>query len=149
MTTGLPVLDLAAIQRTIPHRPPFLLVDRILELEPEARILGARDVTIDDPWLSGHFPDYPVMPGVLIVEALAQTAAVLMMHGRDLTGHYPLFGGIDKARFRRPVVAGDELQLDVSVLQRRPQACRLEAVARVGDEVAAHAEILAILRSAD
>lgn len=144
---GVALMDLAAIQRTIPHRPPFLLVDRILELEADERILGARDVSADDPWLAGHFPDFPVMPGVLVVEALAQTAAVLMMHGRDLAGQYPFFAGIDNTRFRRPVMAGDELHMKVTVLQRRPDACRLEGVALVGGDIAARAEILAVLRS--
>jgi 3-hydroxyacyl-[acyl-carrier-protein] dehydratase len=143
------VLDSAAIRRTIPHRAPFLLVDQILELEPSKRILGTRDVRMDDPWLSGHFPGFPVMPGVLIVEALAQTAAVLMMYDQDMPGKFPFFAGIDKARFRRPVVPGDRLHLELTVLKQRPGSSKLQGVARVGDDVAAQAEMLAVLRQAD
>lgn len=139
------LLDAEAIQQTIPHRAPFLLVDRILELQPGQRILGAKDVRPDDPWFAGHFPDFPVMPGVLIVEALAQTAAVLMMHGSDGSAQYPLFAGIDKARFRRQVVPGDELQLELTVLQQRSTSCKLAGVARVGDEIALQTSLFAIL----
>jgi len=140
-------LDAAAIRRTIPHRAPFLLVDRIIELIPGKRAIGVHHVTIQDPWLAGHFPEYPVMPGVLIVEALAQTAAVLMMYEQELPGRFPFFAGIDKARFRRQVVVGDELLLEVTVLQQRSESCKLQGTATVGDEIAAQSQILAVLRS--
>jgi 3-hydroxyacyl-[acyl-carrier-protein] dehydratase len=141
------VLDSTAIQQVIPHRPPFLLIDRVLELEPDERIVAVCEVSETDLWLAGHFPDYPVMPAVLIVEALAQSAAVLMMQARETTGKIPFFGGIDKARFRRPVRPGEELLLELTLLQRRSDSSRLKGVASVGNEIAAEAEILAILRA--
>ncbi len=143
------VLDAAAIQRTIPHRAPFLLVHRIIELVPQERAVGVHDVTVRDPWLAGHFPARPLMPGVLIVEALAQTAAILMMYDQDVAGRLPFFAGIDRARFRRPVVVGDELRLEVTILHRRSDSCKLQGIARVGPDVAAQAEILAVLTPAD
>ena len=137
-------LDLQGIKEAIPHRYPFLLVDRILEVVPGERILGLKNVTADEPFFAGHFPGFPVMPGVLIVESLAQTGAVLML--RDAPpGQLPFFGGIDKARFRRQVVPGDQLLLEVTVLQRRTGSCRLRGVARVGESVAVQADILALV----
>lgn len=138
-------LDLEGIQRAIPHREPFLLVDCILEIIPGARAVGLKDVSADEPYFRGHFPGHPVMPGVLVVEALAQTGAILMLHGQG-DDRVPLFAGIDRARFRRPVVPGDRLLLEVTVLQQRPGTCRMKGVARVGPELAAQAEILAVLR---
>lgn len=138
-------LDVLAIQRAIPHREPFLFVDRILELVPGERIVGLKSVTAEEPFFRGHFPGHPIMPGVLIVEALAQTGAVLMLHGQEDDG-IPLFAGIDRARFRRPVVPGDCLTLEVTVLQKRPGTCRMRGIARVDEDLAAQAEILAVIR---
>ncbi len=140
-------LDLQGIKEAIPHRYPFLLVDRILELDPGERILGLKNVTADEPFFPGHFPGFPVMPGVLIIEGLAQTGAVLMLRDAG-PGQLPFFGGIDKARFRRQVVPGDQLLLEVTVLQRRAGSCRLRGVARVEKDVAAQAEIFALARPA-
>ena len=140
-------LDLQGIKEAIPHRYPFLLVDRILELVPGERILGLKNVTADEPFFPGHFPGFPVMPGVLIIEGLAQTGAVLMLRDAG-PGQLPFFGGIDKARFRRQVVPGDQLLLEVTVLQRRTGSCRLRGVARVEKDVAAQAEIFALVRPA-
>ena len=140
-------LDLQGIKEAIPHRYPFLLVDRILELVPGERILGLKNVTADEPFFAGHFPGFPVMPGVLIIEGLAQTGAVLMLRDAG-PGQLPFFGGIDKARFRRQVVPGDQLLLEVTVLQRRTGSCRLRGVARVEKDVAVQAEIFALVRPA-
>ena len=140
-------LDLQGIKEAIPHRYPFLLVDRILELVPGERILGLKNVTADEPFFAGHFPRFPVMPGVLIIEGLAQTGAVLMLRDAG-PGQLPFFGGIDKARFRRQVVPGDQLLLEVTVLQRRTGSCRLRGVARVEKDVAVQAEIFALVRPA-
>ena len=138
-------LDLPAIKELLPHRYPLLLVDRIDEIVPGERIVGTKNVTANEPFFQGHFPEYPVMPGVLIIEALAQTGAVMMLHGNSEPG-VPFFGGIDRAKFRRPVVPGDQLRLELSLLQVRGPSCRLAGKAYVGDELAAEAEILAVLR---
>lgn len=143
------VLDADAVQRIIPHRPPFLLVDCIVELEAGRRIVGTRSVRADDPWFAGHFPTYPVMPGVLLVEALAQTAAVLMLHDVEKETAYPLFAGIDAARFRRPVRPGDELRLELTVRQQRSNSCKLDGTATVQGDTAAQAQIFAVLHEPD
>ncbi len=140
------MLDVEAIQKILPHRYPFLLVDRVLELEPERRVVGLKNVSANEPFFAGHFPGRPVMPGVLIVEALAQTAAVLM---GDESGMIPMFMGIDKARFRSPVTPGDQLRLEVEVLRRRRNICRVAGRAFVGDNVVAEAEMMAALVPAD
>ncbi len=136
------MLDVEAIQKILPHRYPFLLVDRILELEPDHRAVGLKNVTANEPFFAGHFPGRPVMPGVLIVEALAQTAGVLM---GDESGLIPMFMGIDKARFRRPVTPGDQLRLEVEVLRRRRNVWRVAGRAFVGEQLAAEAEMMAAL----
>ena len=136
------MLDLEAIQRILPHRYPFLLVDRILELEPDRRVVGLKNVSANEPFFAGHFPGRPVMPGVLIVEALAQTAGVLM---GEASGLIPMFMGIDKARFRRPVTPGDQLRLEVEVLRKRRSVCRVAGRAFVGEELVAEAEMMAAL----
>lgn len=136
------MLDLEAIQRILPHRYPFLLVDRILELEPDRRVVGLKNVTANEPFFAGHFPGRPVMPGVLIVEVLAQTAGVLM---GEASGLIPMFMGIDKARFRRPVKPGDQLRLEVEVLRKRRSVCRVAGRAFVGEDLVAEAEMMAAL----
>ena len=136
------MMDLEAIQRILPHRYPFLLVDRVLELEPDRRVVGLKNVTANEPFFAGHFPGRPVMPGVLIVEALAQTAGVLM---GEASGLIPMFMGIDKARFRRPVTPGDQLRLEVEVLRKRRSVCRVAGRAFVGEDLVAEAEMMAAL----
>jgi beta-hydroxyacyl-ACP dehydratase FabZ len=116
-------------------------VDRILELEPDRRVVGLKNVTANEPFFAGHFPGRPVMPGVLIVEALAQTAGVLLMG--EASGLIPMFMGIDKARFRRPVTPGDQLRLEVEVLRKRRSACRVAGRAFVGEDLVAEAEMMA------
>ncbi|MDE2887876.1 MAG: 3-hydroxyacyl-ACP dehydratase FabZ [Gemmatimonadota bacterium] len=140
------MLDVEAIQKILPHRYPFLLVDRVLELEPERRVVGLKNISANEPFFAGHFPGRPVMPGVLIVEALAQTAAVLM---GDESGMIPMFMGIDKARFRSPVTPGDQLRLEAEVLRRRRNICRVAGRAFVGDTLVAEAEMMAALVPAD
>ena len=138
------VLDIVAIKKIIPHRYPLLLVDRIIEMVPGERVVGLKSVTGNEPFFEGHFPDYPVMPGVLIIEALAQTGAVMMLQESEV--QIPLFAGIDKARFRRQVVPGDQLRLEVVVLRARAGTCKMTAKAFVDGELAAEAEIMAVAR---
>jgi beta-hydroxyacyl-ACP dehydratase FabZ len=140
------LLDINAIVDCIPHRYPFLLVDRILEMEPEKRIVAIKNVTMNEPFFQGHFPGAPVMPGVLIVEAMAQAGAVLLFHGmKERDSKLILFTGIDKARFRRPVVPGDQLRFTLDVMRRRTTAFKLRAIAEVDGELAAEAEIMSAL----
>ncbi len=136
------VLDCAQIMEILPHRPPFLLVDRILELEEGRRAVGIKNVSMADPWLTGHFPGRPVMPGVLIVEALAQVGAVAVLKMPQFAGKIAYFAGIDGVRFRRPVVPGDCLRLEVEIVKLRGRAGKGYGVAYVGGEAACEAEIL-------
>lgn len=112
-------LDSVAIRKIIPHRYPFLLIDRIIELEPGKRAVGIKNVTANEPFFQGHFPDYPVMPGVLIVEAMAQVGAVAMLSQPEFDGQLALFAGIDNVRFKRQVVPGDTLRFEVEIGQVR------------------------------
>jgi len=140
------LMDINAIVNCIPHRYPFLLVDRILEMEAERRIVAIKNVTMNEPFFQGHFPGAPVMPGVLIVEAMAQAGAVLLLHDmKERDDRLILFTGIDKARFRRPVVPGDQLRFTLDVLKRRTRAFKLKAIAEVDGKLAAEAEIMSSL----
>jgi 3-hydroxyacyl-[acyl-carrier-protein] dehydratase len=124
----------AAIRKLIPHRYPFLLVDRVLELEPGVRAVGVKNVTQNEPFFEGHFPDYPVMPGVLIVEAMAQVGAVGVMSKDEFRGKLALFAGIDGVRFRRQVIPGDVLRMEVGIERLRSNAGRGKASATVDGE---------------
>ena len=139
-------LDRDGIKRLIPHREPFLLIDRVLELEPGKRAVAEKDVRADDWWFAGHFPDRPIMPGVLIVEALAQTAAVCAMALPEFQGGLGLFAGIDEIRFRKMVTPGDTLRLEVTMLKLHRAFGRAKAFASVNGEVATEGEILFVLQ---
>jgi len=137
------LLDINAIQKILPHRYPFLLVDAIEEIEPKKRIVGIKNVTINENYFQGHFPGAPVMPGVLIIEAMAQTGGVLLlMDIPDRDQKLIYFVAIDNARFRRPVIPGDQLRIEVSVHSCRGTFCKLEGRATVGGQLAAEATMM-------
>lgn len=136
-------LDINEIQKILPHRPPFLLVDRIVELEPDKRIVGIKNVTINEPFFAGHFPRFPVMPGVLIVEAMAQTGGVLIMRDvPDGCERLVFFASIENAKFRRPIVPGDQIRMQVEIISRRQAYCRMKAEAFVDGQLAAEAVMM-------
>ncbi|MEO5986514.1 MAG: 3-hydroxyacyl-ACP dehydratase FabZ [Candidatus Limnocylindria bacterium] len=144
-TTPTLPLEAAEIMRIIPHRYPFLLVDRIIELEPGKRAVGLKAVTANEPQFMGHFPERPIMPGVLMVEALAQTAGVAVMTLDEYRGKLGLFAGIDDCRFRRMVLPGDTLRLEVTVEKLRGMFGRVRAVASVDGEIAVEATLSIII----
>jgi beta-hydroxyacyl-ACP dehydratase FabZ len=128
------------------HRYPFLLVDRVLELEPGKRAVGLKNVTINEAFFSGHFPGNPIMPGVLIVEAMAQVGGVLLLATTGNEGKLAFFAGIDKVRFRRPVMPGDQLITEVTLLKAKGDIGRVAVVGRVGGQVVAEGEYLFALK---
>ncbi|MCP4201378.1 MAG: 3-hydroxyacyl-ACP dehydratase FabZ [bacterium] len=128
------------IKSVLPHRYPFLLVDKVLELESGERARAVKNVTVNEPFFVGHFPGQPVMPGVLVIEALAQAAGILLIHDRsDRAEHLIYLAGVDDAKFRRPVRPGDQLILDVEIIRARPSFAKVHGVARVDGQVAAEA----------
>jgi 3-hydroxyacyl-[acyl-carrier-protein] dehydratase len=146
--TPKPLLDVQGIQKLLPHRPPFLLVDRVISFEPNVRLLAWKSVTMNEPFFQGHFPGSPVMPGVLILEALAQAGALLAtlsLTPEQVNDKLTYLMGIDAARFRRPVVPGDRLELSVEVTKRKGAVWKQSAVARVDGEVVAEADFMAML----
>ncbi|MDP3172898.1 3-hydroxyacyl-ACP dehydratase FabZ [Phenylobacterium sp.] len=140
-------IDITEVLKRIPHRYPFLLVDRAEDYQPHKSIVGIKSVTINEPFFIGHFPDYPVMPGVLIVEALAQTGAVLMSKSLnvDVAGKTIFFVSLDNCRFRNPVRPGHTLRLVVEVLRARGDLFKFRGQAMVGDKIAAEAEFAAMV----
>jgi 3-hydroxyacyl-[acyl-carrier-protein] dehydratase len=141
------VYNIQKIMELLPHRYPFILVDRIIELLPNERIVGLKNVTINEPFFQGHFPGTPVMPGVLIVEAMAQAGGVLVYASRSEENLKGLiyFMGIDKARFRKPVIPGDQLILEIMWTKRRANVSRMTGKATVAGSVVAEAEVMAMI----
>lgn len=139
-------MDRDAIKRLIPHREPFLLLDRVVELDPGVRAVAEKDVRSDDWWFAGHFPRNPIMPGVMQVEALAQTAAVCAMAMPEFQGGLGLFAGIDEVRFKRIVVPGDTLRLEAVMLKLHRAFGRAKVTASVSGETATEGEILFVLQ---
>ena len=140
------MIDINEIMQLLPHRYPFLLVDRVLEFEPSKRVVGIKNVTSNEPFFVGHFPGKPIMPGVLIVEAMAQTGGILAFKSFPEMKGSVLFIGIDNARFRRPVIPGDQLKMVVNVVKHKREIWVFEGKAYVGDELVAEAKIMAMLR---
>lgn len=138
-------MDIQAILKRLPHRYPFLLVDRILDWVPNQTITGLKNVTINEPFFQGHFPGSPIMPGVLIVEALGQTGGVLAMASMAdaQEGTLMFFMGFDQVKFRKPVVPGDQLILDLKIVKKRAKILKIEGIARVDDQVVTEAQFMA------
>jgi beta-hydroxyacyl-ACP dehydratase FabZ len=136
------IIDINEIRRILPHRYPFLLVDRIIEIEPE-RVVGIKNVTGNEPFFEGHFPEFPVMPGVLIVEAMAQAAGVLVLKSiEDRASKLVLLVAIENARFRKPVVPGDTLRMEMKVIKRKASVAKMAGVATVDGAIVAEAEVM-------
>ncbi len=142
------MIDIKEIQSILPHRPPFLLLDRIVELEPNVRAVGIKNTTMNEHFYTGHFPGNPIMPGVLIIEALAQTAGVLAFKsGRQ--GKAVYFMSIEKAKFRKPVTPGDQIRLEVKVVQQRGNVWKFSGQALVDGKVVSEAEFTAMVSGKD
>ena len=141
------MLEIKEIMKVLPHRYPFLLIDRILEMERGKRIVGIKNVTFNEPFFQGHFPDYPIMPGVLLIEAMAQTCGVLAMsyESEKVKDKNFFFSGIDKVKFRKPVVPGDQVKFEVEVTRQRSSVWRFKGKAFVGDTLVAEGELQGII----
>jgi 3-hydroxyacyl-[acyl-carrier-protein] dehydratase len=142
-------LDIREIMEHLPHRYPFILVDRILELEAGKKAVGLKNVTINEPFFQGHFPGTPIMPGVLILEAMAQTGGVLAIQSMGLKGKKALmyFMGLDQVKFRKPVVPGDQLIMELTVLKQRAKIMKLAATAKVDGQIVAEAHLMATIEA--
>lgn len=135
-------MDIQEIKETIPHRYPFLLVDKVIDIEVGKRVTGLKNVTVNEPFFQGHFPNYPVMPGVLILEALAQVGAIAVLGIEENKGKIGFLAGIDKCRFKRQVKPGDQLKLEVEIIRIKGPIGKGKAIATVDGEVACEAEIM-------
>ncbi len=139
-------MDITEIMAILPHRYPFLLIDRVLEMEPKQRIVAIKNVTANEPQFTGHFPDFPIMPGVMTVEAMAQAGgALLLTEVPDRENKLMVFTGIDKASFRRQIVPGDQLRIEVTVLNWRSRVVKMQGICSVDGKLAAEAEITCML----
>ena len=145
MSIDVSAIDIKEIIRLLPHRYPFLLVDRILAVEKEKSITGLKNVTINEPFFQGHFPTDPIMPGVLILEGMAQAGGILAFHSLpEMVGEKLIyFAGIDKVRFRQPVVPGDQLIFEMAVLKQKGKIWKMSGKAKVDDSLVAEAELIA------
>lgn len=140
---GKQVLEITDIMSILPHRYPFLLIDRIIEVERKKRIVAIKNVTMNEPYFQGHFPDYPIMPGALVVEAIAQAGgALLLPEVPDRHNKLMVFTGIERAKFRRPVIPGDQLRIDISVLNWKSRAVRMEGRVTVDGKLACEAIVM-------
>lgn len=143
-------LDINEIMQILPHRHPFVLIDRVLELKLRERIVAVKNVSLDEELLTGHFPGRPVLPGILIAEAIAQAGGILLLiEVEDRTKVVVFLTGIERAKFRRPVVPGDQLRLEIKVTGWRPNAIRVEGMAYVGDDCVAEVTITSAIRAAN
>jgi len=138
-------LDISQVLAALPHRYPFLLVDRVLELEPGARAVGIKNVTINEEFFNGHFPGRPMMPGVLVLEAMAQVGGILLLASADNQGKLAVFGGMDHVRFRKPVLPGDQLVSEARLIKAHAEWGKVKVVGRVDGEIVAEAEYLYML----
>ncbi|MGD8834583.1 MAG: 3-hydroxyacyl-ACP dehydratase FabZ [Desulfobacteraceae bacterium] len=140
-------MDIEKIMAHIPHRYPFILIDRILELEPNKRVVGLKNVSMNEPFFQGHFPGKPIMPGVLILEAMAQASGVLAIASisKGKEGALMYFMGLDKVKFRKMVVPGDQLVMELEVLKQRAKIMKLAGVAKVDGQIVAEAQLMATL----
>jgi len=135
------IVDINTIQKILPHRYPFLMVDRIIEIS-EKRIVGIKNVTINEPFFQGHFPGHPIMPGVLIMEAMAQVGGVGALNMKDNIGKLAYFLSINNARFRKPVVPGDTLRIEIDLISTKLSIMKIHGIAKVGDDVVAEADLM-------
>ncbi len=140
------VMEIGEIRAILPHRYPFLLVDRILQIETDRRVIGVKNVTVNEPFFQGHFPERPIMPGVLILEAMAQVGGVLACKSAPPTGRPVVYlTGVNQAKFRKPVIPGDQLRFEVEVLKRRPPFWKMQAKAFVDSILVCEAELTAMV----
>ncbi|HLR02513.1 MAG TPA: 3-hydroxyacyl-ACP dehydratase FabZ [Virgibacillus sp.] len=142
-------MDVKQIKETIPHRYPFLLVDKVIEMEEGQRVVAIKNVTVNEPFFQGHFPDYPVMPGVLIIEALAQTGAMAVLGKEQNKGKIGFLAGVDKCRFKKQVTPGDQLKLEVEIIREKGPIGKGKGTATVDGKLACEAEITFAIQDAN
>jgi len=138
----LTMLDIAAIRKILPHRYPFLLVDRILEVDPGVRAVGLKNVTVNEEFFQGHFPQKPIMPGVLVIESMAQVGGIMLLSHEEHRGKNAYLATVENCKFRRPIEPGDTLIHEVTMLRQRGNMGKVQCIARVGDQVAAEAVLM-------